>query len=176
MIIKKFTLSKRAVSPLIATVLLIAFSVALGAVVMNWGRSFVTERTEKVDTDTDVQLQCTTDIILQFVEIANSKQVCQMSTSNTTRVLVQNIGSSDASGLVMRVIDDSSNIMVYQYNTTLGSGEAVKLEVNWDTEGYSGIGTISYVAVAPMISYPGTGELKVCSNNNIEVSQVNTCS
>ena len=32
-------LQKKGVSPLIATVLLISFAVALGAVVMNWGRN-----------------------------------------------------------------------------------------------------------------------------------------
>ncbi|MFH1850076.1 MAG: archaellin/type IV pilin N-terminal domain-containing protein [archaeon] len=37
----KLMRDKRAVSPLIATVLLIAFAVALGAVVMNWGKTQV---------------------------------------------------------------------------------------------------------------------------------------
>ena len=37
--------SKRALSPLIATVMLIAFAVALGAVVMNWGKGYIEEST-----------------------------------------------------------------------------------------------------------------------------------
>ena len=35
----RFFNNKRGVSPLIATVLLISFAVALGAVVLNWGRN-----------------------------------------------------------------------------------------------------------------------------------------
>ena len=35
---QKIIKNKKGVSPLIATILLIAFAVALGAVVMSWGR------------------------------------------------------------------------------------------------------------------------------------------
>ena len=38
-------MEKKGMSPLVATVLLIAFAVALGAVVLNWGEEFVQEAT-----------------------------------------------------------------------------------------------------------------------------------
>jgi len=45
-------LNKKGVSPLIATVLLIAFAVSLGAVIMNWGKSAFEEE-EYVETEPD---------------------------------------------------------------------------------------------------------------------------
>ncbi len=36
-------INKRGISPIVATVLLIAFAVALGAMIMNWSRSLVEE-------------------------------------------------------------------------------------------------------------------------------------
>jgi len=55
-------LNKKAVSPLIATVLLIAFAVALGAVVMNWGRSYVETTAEYAERGSDIQILCSRDI------------------------------------------------------------------------------------------------------------------
>ena len=44
--------SKKAVSPLIATIILIAFAVALGAVVMNIGKGYVEDIPEPAGKDT----------------------------------------------------------------------------------------------------------------------------
>ena len=54
-------LNKKAVSPLIATVLLIAFAVALGAVVMNWGRSYVETTAKYAEEKSDIQILCSRD-------------------------------------------------------------------------------------------------------------------
>ena len=37
-------IGKQAISPLVATILLLAFSIAIGAVVMSWGESYVEEK------------------------------------------------------------------------------------------------------------------------------------
>lgn len=50
---------KKGVSPLIATVLLIGFIVALVAVVMLWGKGFVMERAQKEGSLAKKQLACT---------------------------------------------------------------------------------------------------------------------
>lgn len=49
---------KRGVSPLIATVLLIAFAVALGAIVMNWGRTYVEDTQEFAREGSEGDLVC----------------------------------------------------------------------------------------------------------------------
>ncbi len=49
---------KKAISPLIATVLLIGFVVAIGAVVMIWGKGFITERAQKEGALSQAQLDC----------------------------------------------------------------------------------------------------------------------
>lgn len=43
---RNFLFNKKGVSPLIATVLLIAFAVSIGAVIMNWGKSALEEEEE----------------------------------------------------------------------------------------------------------------------------------
>ena len=49
---------KKGVSPLIATVLIIGFTIVLAAVVMQWGGSFVRELTEKQAESTQVATDC----------------------------------------------------------------------------------------------------------------------
>jgi flagellin-like protein len=67
---------KKAVSPLIATVLLIAFAVALGAVVMNWGRGYVEDTAQVARQKSDSEVKCTSDVDIDFVSIDNTPQVC----------------------------------------------------------------------------------------------------
>jgi len=49
---------KGGISPLIATVLIIGFTVSLTAVVMTWGKSFITEKTQKTSESAETQMRC----------------------------------------------------------------------------------------------------------------------
>ena len=60
-------MTKKGLSPLIATVLLIAFAVALGAVVMNWGSSYVGEGSAEEGCD---------KVSLSWFERSGKQQVC----------------------------------------------------------------------------------------------------
>ncbi|MBS3107878.1 hypothetical protein J4468_03075 [Candidatus Woesearchaeota archaeon] len=52
-------INKKGISPLIATVLIIGFTVALAAVIMVWGSDFIKSTTDDVDRTTKVQIACT---------------------------------------------------------------------------------------------------------------------
>lgn len=49
---------KKGISPLIATVLLIGFTVALTSIVMMWGKGFVTEKTTKEGALAEARMDC----------------------------------------------------------------------------------------------------------------------
>src|SRR3989344_7572774 len=51
-------MNKRGISPLIATVLIIGFTVALAAVIITWGTRFVQQTQEDVDVSTQIGLAC----------------------------------------------------------------------------------------------------------------------
>ena len=63
---KKRLNNKKGVSPLIATVLLIAFAVALGAIVMNWGRGYVEDTQDFARSSSENQLACSSDVEMDF--------------------------------------------------------------------------------------------------------------
>jgi len=90
--------SKKAVSPLIATVLLIAFAIALGAVVMNWGRGYI--EAEAVEDETIAEGEtdpCAADISLKLLMLGDKKDLCFDGTSikygleNSGQVKIKNI-------------------------------------------------------------------------------------
>lgn len=72
----RFFKFKKGVSPLIATVLLIAFAVSLGAVVMNWGRGYVESTTEQVETQAAEKISCSMDTSLGIVQVGNKQKLC----------------------------------------------------------------------------------------------------
>jgi len=97
--------SKRAVSPLIATVLLIAFAVALGAVVMNWGRTYVEDTAAFAREKSDTEIKCSSDVKLDFLEVRNVKRLCyEYTTTTKLNFTVENIGKLDIVGLAVTVV------------------------------------------------------------------------
>lgn len=67
---------KKGVSPLIATVLLIAFAVSLGAVVMNWGRGYVEATAENAETQSAEKISCSMDTSIGIVQVGNKQKLC----------------------------------------------------------------------------------------------------
>ncbi len=61
--------SKKGISPLIATVLLIGFTVALAAVIMTWGLDYVKSTTKKTEETTREALRCATDLNFEISEV-----------------------------------------------------------------------------------------------------------
>lgn len=88
---------KKGISPLIATVLLIGFTVALFVVVMTWGSGFVRDMTTSTESSTKAALKCTQ---LDF-------KITKASCSGLT---IENKGSVDIKAFVFRVYDSSGAI------------------------------------------------------------------
>lgn len=93
--------NRRGVSPLVATLLLIALSVALGAAVMSWGEDYIEEKAEFVQ---GVQETVTTCDLVSFsvITISGVQQLCQDGT--TVRGLIDNGPDADIADLHARVV------------------------------------------------------------------------
>lgn len=147
--------SKRGVSPLIATVLLIAFAVALGAVIMNWGRGFVQERTADVEKTTKIETGCALDVQLKVSEISGTPQLCYggSGTAGQINFTLDNQGKKDIKALGI-VVGGASG--VYQLATLnispIISGGALFGNVTYD---YIAYGAIRYVRFIPKIDIGG---------------------
>ncbi len=94
---------KKGISPLIATVLIIGFTVALAAVIMVWGQGFIKGMQEKTEAGADVQLVCAQDVVMQV------SNVCR-DTPTTLKVTVKNDGSKALKKITLRAYESESII------------------------------------------------------------------
>ncbi len=98
----------KAVSPLIAAVLLIVFTVAVGAVVLNWMTQYTKGTTEKAGTDTTSTVECAKQIIdIQDVRFTSDKNGNNY-LENVT-LFVQNLGTAKAVISTVSVYDDEGD-------------------------------------------------------------------
>ncbi|MBT7903738.1 hypothetical protein HN587_07785 [Candidatus Woesearchaeota archaeon] len=109
----QFFATKKGVSPLIATVLLIAFAVALGAVVMNWGRGYVEDTADAAKDRSDREIMCSSEIDLDIVSIDGVSQICYNKTVSgnyTIWSILENRRSRTIENVSIRVIGENSKV------------------------------------------------------------------
>ncbi len=90
--LRTVVLAKKGISPLIATVLLIGFTVALAAVLMTWGLDYIRGTTQQVGSQTEEYLKCS-DLSFEITQ----------ADCTTGDITVQNNGDTDISGVILRV-------------------------------------------------------------------------
>ncbi|MEK6878981.1 MAG: archaellin/type IV pilin N-terminal domain-containing protein, partial [Nanoarchaeota archaeon] len=87
----------RGISPLIATVLLIGFTVVVGTMVIIWGRNFVKEKAEKEGVLAEKQLKCeNVEIDIKSVDKVNNN------------IVIENKGNEIINGFILRVVSGGS--------------------------------------------------------------------
>ncbi|MAG16138.1 hypothetical protein CMO88_03690 [Candidatus Woesearchaeota archaeon] len=171
-----FFANKKGVSPLIATVLLIAFAVALGAVIMNWGRGFVQDQTANVEQTTEVEVGCALDVQLKVSEIGGTPQLCYggSSTEGYFEFTLDNQGRKDVKEIGIIIHGQKA---IYQ-NSTLnnsliiaGGAHYRNLSFNFDT-----YGDVKYVRFIPKIDISGV--TTPCSGSSLQkdAAEIRNCS
>ena len=67
-------MDKKGISPLIATVLLIGFTIVLAAVVIRWGGDFITDTTDTTACESDLAQACATQVQFSIGNVTLSAQ------------------------------------------------------------------------------------------------------
>jgi len=142
--------SRRGVSPLIATVLLIAFAVALGAVVMQVGSSLVGS-----DCGAEVQLSVT-------------GTPCY--SPSGVKLSLKNSGSTPLDGFSVWIYGSKEGIKTKSLDEMINAGSSVNAEIDYDSDTF---GTVKSVEVIPKIKKDN--EYISCDAAKIQLSQVSRC-
>lgn len=167
-------LFRRGVSPLIATVLLIAFAVALGAVVMNWGKSYVEDQAEHAGSKSTNEIKCEIDIDLGVKEIRGEPKICYNNGSNASVVvMLENRGSEEIAGVRMTLIGDNEEVWSTDLNDSeIPAGGIKRFVQNYS---WSSIGDIDVVEFTPKIQGEGSVLPVLCSKNSLVVDEIYVC-
>lgn len=104
-------MGKKAISPLIATVLIIGFTVALAAVIMTWGQTFIKGMQETSDTSASKEMACATDVDVS-VDVCRENPVDgdpdQMG-DDIVKFILKNNGKRDLSKTKLRLVYTDDN-------------------------------------------------------------------
>lgn len=166
-------MNKKGVSPLIATVLLIAFAVALGAVVMNWGRTYVEDTAEKARTTSDTKVSCSMDINMKYVMFNGQKQICYNTTDNIIKFTLLNSGSKKIESIQAIVIGSKSIYINNSLrNSTILPSYPYKSNLTYDFDTY---GDINKFSLTPAIKVEGKNDAIPCSDNSLEIEDIRAC-
>ncbi|MBN1175512.1 hypothetical protein JXA48_02630 [Candidatus Woesearchaeota archaeon] len=128
--------SKKAMSPLIATVLLIAFAVALGAMIMNWSADAV------VDNSVDLATACAS------VKIQNNGNICYADGKLTFNV--KNVGKARINAVRIKSSSEIGDLELAVKDSSMINGEALERSIPFI---YSGGGI--ELDFLPLVNYDG---------------------
>ena len=186
MTIQKMLTQKRAISPLVATVLLIAFAVALGAIVMNWGKGYIETQAETTETQGGIQTDCARYIDLNIVKISGERQICyneSTGSENDTGILkyvLRNDGTLDIPGFKIQVIGENGAENIDAWNESIPSGGVLSSKgmdnASLYTYNKTIVGNVTQITFKPYIDVAGQSENVVCPKGELSVDNVDTCS
>jgi len=155
-------MNKRGLSPLMATLLLIGFSVALGTIVMNWGQGYIEDKAEFVQSAHAAEVGCE-GLDAGVVTIAGKPQVCLE--NGELKMFLENLANKPLHGMQVR-ITGSNNFRSTENILDSPLGPAQSLHVTADI---SGLGDLMQVKLTPSILQ---GEVaQFCLHNAIVVEK-----
>ena len=152
--------AKKAMSPLIATVLLIAFAVALGAMIMNWSSGTVSGPAVSTG-DACEQVQ------IELNQVFGKELFCYQ--DGNIRFNIINTGSREIQGIQVRTVDANLDELKDDLaNSDIPVGETFEADVPFDKSGKI------HVELVPRLFV--NNEAKYCVNKRIVQDILPDCS
>ncbi|PIN69120.1 hypothetical protein COV93_06750 [Candidatus Woesearchaeota archaeon CG11_big_fil_rev_8_21_14_0_20_43_8] len=165
------TIGPKGVSPMIATVLLIFFAMALGAVIMNWGSSYSKLQEDIEKKQEEAKIKCEKFVA---IEMANetATDLCVIQTKKTLKMKLINKGSITIDGIRAVMIGKDYETDFFDLEgIALTANEARQFSQEFDQER---LGRISTLEITPKISMNIEGKLYSCSQT-LEVKDIKFC-
>jgi len=169
--------NKKGISPLIATVLILGFTVALAAIIMVWGQRFTQGIQETTEDTANTQLVCTTDVAFKITNVCRAAAESGSPGNGYYRVFVENNGNKKIDKLDVRFYKSASLVQTVALFTVAGID---KYGIDYKDSGWlTGINQLRYVEAIPTITV--NGKQVTCTANrqsfgSLEGADVSMCS
>lgn len=161
-----FKKNKKGVSPLIATVILIVFAVALGSVVMNWGRGYVGEYTEQADQIAQENRVCGAQASLRIAELGGEKKICQQNTQ--LNFYVENTGQINIQAVLVNAYLSDGTVSSQMIRGLLRPGYVMNMVAELNTTQ-----PVDQVSITPIVI---SGSIEIpCSDKTAQAQNPATC-
>jgi flagellin-like protein len=156
--------NKRGVSPLIATVLLISFAVALGSVVLNWGRNL--DISKPGDNCVGISI---------IIRNINSYQVCYSGSGQEGYInfIIDNEGNVDVDGLGIWITGEKGTKLLDFNDLSIKQGELLDIEDKSIIYDFDAYGTIKHIQFFPKVKI--NDDLEICARNSVKADNIGAC-
>ena len=155
--------SRKAISPLIATVLLVGFVIILAVLVFTWWDNIVKERAGKVGAESESQILCSLQLDYQV------KDVCY-DNDEFISFSVENVGDVTLDGFKVKIEGRNGKITVLSISDDIKEGAAKELGVDYsDTE----IDTPERIELLPVVI--ARGAESVCVEKKEVITSLEEC-
>ena len=149
-------LTKKGISPLIATVLLIGFAIALAAIVFKWGGGFTKDLSKQTSYELASGIQCTKTVNLMI------EQSCIL--GNKVRIKTTNKADGSLAGAIIRIINTQNQIKQTDLNIIVNPFQTVNFDGYYD--GIPKNVLKSRVTIIPKISV--NDKIEICPAKDFE--------
>lgn len=159
--------SRKGITPLVATVLLVAFSIGLGALVMNWGEDYIEQKAEFVQGTAEVKNAC--DLAkIDVIRIAGQPQACLA--DNAVEVWLDNGPDVDLVNIHARIAGDRGvDVVENVLLTPLLKANAARAVIPYKPS----IGDVLQLKLTPKI-WTGS-KVVLCSQSAIQIENLKPC-
>ena len=161
----KILISKKGVSPLIATILLIAFAVALGSVVMNWGLNLNLGKSSDKCRNVEIKIRS--------VDVA---EVCfgGLGANGYINFIIDNTGSQDISGLAIWIIGGKGTRLFDLDNVLIKKNSLYDKKDKEVTYDFTTFGNIKQAQFIPKVRTEQMTD--ICTKKAIIAEKIGVCS
>lgn len=159
--------STKGITPLVATILLVAFSVGLGALVMSWGEDYIAEKAEFVQGTAEVKSGCDAASI-QLIRISGTPQVCIG--PEGVNLWIDNGPNVDLYNIHARIAGQNGvDVMEDILEQPLLRGNAIKTTIPINPQ----LGALLQVRLTPKF---WTGkDIALCTQSALEIERIKPC-
>ena len=158
-------ISKKGVSPLIATILLISFAVALGSVVMNWGLNLNLGKAEDKCNNVEIKIR--------NIDVS---EACYggFGSSGYINFILDNTGTTDISGLAIWIIGEKGTRLFDLDKILIKKNSLYDKKDKEVTYDFGTYGNIRQVQFIPKIKSEQT--IDICPKNAVKAEKIGVCS
>jgi flagellin-like protein len=170
--------SRKAVSPLIAAVLLVVITVSIGAVVMTLVRTYMTEGEQQVTVGKEA-IKCGRDVSVGLALVDGNYMICNGTNADDSNLAslnfyLENTGTIDVLDAQVRLVGNKG---IFQndsvLNGTLKTGGTQLINMSYDPDN---VGEFRQVKIVPRINLPGITEHAYCSDSGVTITSIpNNC-
>ncbi|MBW2966354.1 hypothetical protein KY342_04590 [Candidatus Woesearchaeota archaeon] len=155
--------SRKAISPLLATILLVVLATSLGVIAMSWGRAQLEDAS-----------YCPITIGLKIIELNQQPQICHAGSGENGVItfIVENGPNVDVSSLNFRVIGSKDVYTVELIRSSIKKGYPLLKNVPYN---YDLFGDIRQIKITPrIVLFPGENPI-LCPKQALIVEDIKEC-